>query len=531
MKSVLILGAGVMQGPAISAAKKRGFRVVVVDGNPNAVHAGSADRFAAIDLKAKEEILEFARGIPDLAGVFTAGTDFSASVAFVAEALALPGISMETALDASDKARMRKKLGDAGVPIPLWVSGSSSDSPEALLEGLKAVSDADKARAAGSFPLAWVVKPVDNMGARGCRLARNMEELRRAWEDAIANSRSGRAIIEEYLEGPEFSIDALVQDGRIAIRGVADRHIFFEPFFIEMGHTMPSAMDDFLIQEVLDVFKKGVKALGIQNGAAKGDVKYTRNGAFIGEIAARLSGGYMSGWTYPYASGIDPAYEAIGIACGIGEKLPDGPCSLVSAERAFISIPGKIKRITGLEEAGKLPYIKDVFSRVSIGTEVVFPVNNVEKCGNLISLAQNHLDAEMAAERAARSILLELEPDNSMTADFISGKSHGDWPPPAYPDLPVMLIAQLERMPDILKLEKPARSIGWAELKGVSEVDCRDWMGRSIFDSLEAVRFLSSAVHPADADIILGRQFWKALFRGGYQAAVWVIENTIREYF
>ena len=79
------------------------------------------------------------------------------------------------------------------------------------------------------------------MGARGCRAARDAGELAEAIAAALPYSRSGRAIVEEYIDGPEFSIDALVDGGEIRIRGIADRHIFFAPYFVELGHTMPSA--------------------------------------------------------------------------------------------------------------------------------------------------------------------------------------------------------------------------------------------------------------------------------------------------
>ena len=126
-----------------------------------------------------------------------------------------------------------------------------------------------------------------------------------AIKDSIKKSRSGRAILEEFMDGKEFSIDALVYKNELLITGFADRHIFYPPYFIEMGHTMPT---DLLYPDFLDVvteFAKGVKSLGLTCGAAKGDVKLTSKGVMIGEIAARLSGGYMSGWTFPYSSDIN----------------------------------------------------------------------------------------------------------------------------------------------------------------------------------------------------------------------------------
>jgi biotin carboxylase len=501
---------------------------VVADGDAEAVNAPLAHEFLHIDLKDKAALLNAARMIPDLAGIFTAGTDFSASVAYVAESLGLPGIGHEAALDASDKSRMRIRLAQAGVAVPLFVSGGADEDPEALAQSLF-----DRGAA---LPL--VVKPVDNMGSRGCRLARDASELRTSWADAIAHSRSGRAILEEYLDGPEFSIDALVQDGHIVIRGIADRMVTFTPYFVELGHTMPSAYDEGIIAEIRTVFCQGVRALGISSGAAKGDMKYTRKGAFVGEIAARLSGGYMSGWTYPYASGIDPASEGIDLACGVQAQFPEGPCAFVSAERAFISIPGELSQLYGVSAARRLPYIKDLFLRASAGDRLQFPMNNVQKAGNVISQAPNHALAERYAEEAARAVLLRLKPGDAETRAFLgldgplADKSRAalyDWAPPAY-NPSAMLLGYVASMPDFLKLNKPAHSISIARLPGMEgDLGC-DWLGRSMEESLALVERLCGVSIGNHADIVLGRSFWNALFKGGYQAAVWLVDTVYMEH-
>ncbi|HRU27458.1 MAG TPA: hypothetical protein P5082_00685, partial [Treponema sp.] len=120
-RRILILGAGLMQKPAITFAKGMGLETVVADGDPQAVCASLADRFENIDLKDKEGLEALGRALMNdggLSAVMTAGTDFSASVAWVAEKLGLPGIPYETALDASDKERMRRRFKEAGVPSP-----------------------------------------------------------------------------------------------------------------------------------------------------------------------------------------------------------------------------------------------------------------------------------------------------------------------------------------------------------------------------------------------------------------------------
>jgi biotin carboxylase len=157
----------------------------------------------------------------------------------------------------------------------------------------------------------------------------------------------------------------------------------------------------------------------------------------IGEIAARLSGGFMSGWTFPYSNGFEVTKAAIEVAMGQKPRFPWERKGWASAERAVISIPGTIRAITGVEEATKMPDIMDVFMRVSPGSKVTFPKNNVEKCGNVISMAQLEEDATKAAKDAANSILIRLEPGDPDTEAFLAQPLDTKHPPSAveeYPD-------------------------------------------------------------------------------------------------
>jgi biotin carboxylase len=166
---IMILGAGVMQGPALKIARELRFSTVAVDADPRAPCVDLADRFERIDLKDKEGIEALGRSLladkagGGLAGILTAGTDFSASVAWAAEKLGLPGIPYEAALNASDKERMRRCFRAAGIPSPEFTI-LTSPPPEGAKDFLP-------------FALPAVVKPVDNMGGRGCRRIDTREEL------------------------------------------------------------------------------------------------------------------------------------------------------------------------------------------------------------------------------------------------------------------------------------------------------------------------------------------------------------------
>jgi biotin carboxylase len=519
-EKLIILGAGVMQGPAIRIAKELGLYTIVLDGSSHAPCISMADQFEQIDLKNKEEIESFARSVQGAGsrlGIMTAGTDFSASVAWTAEKLSLPGIPYEAALNASDKSRMRACFKKSGLPSPDFYTITKADNFDTP-----------------PLPFPLVIKPVDNMGGRGCRRVNAVEEFAEAASSAISFSRSGRAIVEAFMDGPEFSVDAIVYHGEITICGLADRHIFFPPYFIEMGHTMPTIIENEKQAAMLETFRAGVRSLGIAEkdniGAAKGDIKLTARGPMIGEIAARLSGGYMSGWTYPYSSGAQPIRAAILAAMG---KEPD---SLVPtknwtcAERAFISIPGTVKTITGIEQARNTPHVKDLFLRAEEGGKVFFPENNVSKCGNIIAAAEDRDSAVNSAESAARSILIRLDPADGQTEDFLG--SCGDFPPGAFA-LSDELKSALLSIPDTRPQKGAGAQYSIFPFPALASSGIRDFMGRSIEEALSAVRLLTGFPLPedsknADNKLTLGRSFWSAFIRGSYQGAVYYIDNLLK---
>ena len=540
MKNILILGAGLMQKPAILSAKEEGFTVHVIDADPKAVAIPYADTFRQIDLKDKEGILAYAKelqaGEGGLAAVFTAGTDFSASVSYVCEKLGLPAHSHQAAVNASVKTVMRQCFADAGVPSPAFLRVGKEDINDELINTVLAKM---------SFPL--VVKPVDNMGARGCRMVRNEAEFLPAVEVAVKCSRTGNAIVEEYMEGPEYSIDALVYNGTFTVTGFAIRHIKYPPYFIEVGHTMPAELDKKTHDELISVFALGAKSLGLTCGAAKADIKYTSKGPMIGEIAGRLSGGYMSGWTYPYASDLNLTKQGIFIAAGqepkdlISRRKPvdyspselcknaaqpyelfEVPCLRTSAERAWMSIPGTVKYIENIKDYSDRA-VFDVLPRatVSIGSEVDFPRNNVEKCGNIIAVSHSRQAAIEVAQDAVSDIFITLEPANERTEQFLKGTElddEKDFPPSAFAKLSE---SQLETITGTIPQNKKIEDSIPEVLKNAEYINRTDWNYNTIQTTAQKFDILRPKHPELDA-----KRFWNALTRGGIQAAVYVSDTT-----
>jgi len=328
-----------------------------------------------------------------ISGCMTVGTDVSTTVAKITDKFNLPGIAYNDAICATNKYEMRKRFKKFNVSQPNFTFAKN------LLQAKRNIKKI-------GFPL--VIKPVDSMGARGVKKINNIVELEEYFDKSLSYSISNLVILEEYVPGNEFSVDALIYNGEIFIIGIGDRIIEQEPYFIETGHIMPSNKSKYILKKVKNEFKKAIKSLNIKTGFAKGDIKYYKNKAFIGEVAARLSGGFMSGFTFPYATGINLMKNAIDIALGYSPSNLQQKTNLVSVERAIIAKPGKIKNITGIRKAKSISGVKNIFLKYKKGEIVQKPENNVEKGGNIIVVGKDREKALKIADRVLKAIKIDI---------------------------------------------------------------------------------------------------------------------------
>ncbi len=386
-----------MQVPIIQTAKTMKLKTLVADMNPSSIGFQIADEKIVMSTKDVEgmvrESKKYSQTKP-IHGVITAGTDASMTVAAVASALGLPGIRFVDAEAASNKVKMRQRLKEHGLPIPRFAPVWSLQDAKDALDSL-------------TFPL--VMKPADNMGARGVIKVNHKDEIPHAFRHAKKFCPTGELILEEYMEGPELSVDALAFQGQIRMTGIADRIIEREPFFIEVGHNMPSALSPQVLEEVEKVMSGGMRALGIHLGAGKGDIKVTPKGVMIGEIAARLSGGFMSAFTYPLSTGVNLNRAALLIALGETPDNLEPVLNRISIERSLLSKPGKLIQISGTEEAKKIDGVSEIFLQSKPGDIIKEPTNNIDKSGHVIITADNLKDAELIFEKVKQVVRFEVD--------------------------------------------------------------------------------------------------------------------------
>ncbi len=410
-RTLAVIGAGLLQIPVIKSAKEMGIKTVVVDKNPAAPGISIGDFYinsSTLDAEATSLLIEnFSREKQKIDGVLTVGTDASYTVAVCARKLGLPGIDPESALRATDKYLMRSALRAAKVPVPDF---ELVDSYQKAVEAIERLG------------IDCVVKPQKNMGARGVRRINNLDDLKEGLDLALRYSDSGKVIIEQYIDAPELSIDALVYNSEAFITGIADRIIEYDPYFVETGHIMPSNLPEDQLVFAGETFKNGIKSLGITAGAAKGDIKISSGSCFIGEIAARLSGGFMSNYTYPYSSGVNLMKNVILISLGYPPENLENRKKWVSIERSIIPAPGIIRSIKGIDKARKIEFVRDIFFDGKPGDKVISPQNNLDKYGHVIVSAPSYLEALKASHEAVRMIKVETREDDDqlISEAFIS---------------------------------------------------------------------------------------------------------------
>ncbi|EMJ86311.1 alpha-hydroxy-acid oxidizing protein [Leptospira meyeri] len=410
-KTILIIGGGLLQVPIIQTAKTMRLHTVVADMNPSSIGFQIADEAIVMSTKDVEGMVRESKKFvqnTQIHGVITAGTDASMTVAAVASALQLPGIRFVDAEAASNKVKMRQRLKEFGMPIPRFAAVWSLQDAKDALDSL-------------TFPL--VMKPADNMGARGVIKVNHKDDLTNAFRHAKKFCPTGELILEEYMEGPELSVDALAFQGQIRMTGIADRIIEREPYFIEVGHNMPSAMPKEVLDEVERVMAGGMRALGIHLGAGKGDIKVTKEGVKIGEIAARLSGGFMSAFTYPLSTGVNLNRAALLISLGETPDNLDPVISRVSIERSLLSKPGKLVSIGGVEETKKIDGVSEVFIQSKPGDIIKEPTNNIDKSGHVIIVADNLKEANLVFDKVKETIRFEVDEQFSITEKEIGDQA------------------------------------------------------------------------------------------------------------
>lgn len=303
MKKIAIIGASYLQLPLVQKAKELGLHNLCFAWAEGAVCKSEADEFYPISVVEKERILEVCQE-KHIDGVCTIASDVAApTVAYIAEHMGLVGNSYEVAQRANNKYLMRNAFVKAGVPCPNY----------------QVVTALDDLRVGFAFPL--IVKPTDRSGSLGIMKVERQEDLMPAVENALHCSFKHEAIVEEFVEGREISVEFISYQGVHYPLQITDKVTTGAPHFVELEHHQPAQLSGKQYDEIYDLTKRALTALGVTNGASHSEYKITNDGkVYVMEIGARMGGDFIGSDLVQLSTGYDFLKGVIDVALDRFEK-------------------------------------------------------------------------------------------------------------------------------------------------------------------------------------------------------------------
>lgn len=396
-KRILVLAAGILQVPIIKRAHEMGIYVIAADGDPNACGLKYADKAIVANITSEEEMLRVAHE-EKIDGVIHPCSEVSMNVmGRINDELHLSGISKEQAIRATNKHLMREAFEVYGAPSP-------------------------KSRCFTNVEVAWgsfctdftgacILKPSRNSGSRGiAKIEENIDgdEFKRLFEIAKGESRDKQVMLEQFIEGPEFSIEIIVWNGQVNVLTVTDKKTTEAPHFVELGHNQPSCFSSEIVEKIKVAAVAGVKALGVNNCACHAEVKVQDGQAYIMEIGARMGGDFISTVLTPLSTGVDMIAAAVNCALGIEPWLhpttkPQGVCI-----RYFCPKPGVLKGISNTEVLDN-PRVYEWKIYHKVGDIIPEVTSSLCRSGHVIVTEETPQKAIELAERLISEVIFETE--------------------------------------------------------------------------------------------------------------------------
>jgi biotin carboxylase len=386
---LLVLGAGPAQLGLLEAARRRGLHVVAADRDAQALGFEHADERAVISTDDEPALERLARA-RDVDGLISPGADWAVGVAArIAERMGLKHpLDAATATIATSKARQRESFARAGVPQP-------------------------RTFAAGEEPLfPCVVKPADQQGQRGLSVVRDAAALEPAVALAVETSRGGGYVVEELVEGPELTVNAVSVAGAFVPLAVTDRLTAEPPAHgVALAHVWPGSGP---LDGVVDAARAAAAAVGLQNGPSYTQVRIGADGPKVMELAARLGGGHDAELVEA-ATGAPLNDLAIDFALG-GRPEPPGAAEdrVGGACVAFlVAPPGKLRAVEGLDRASALDGV--VWTRVYRRPGWLFGplLRGPDRAGAVLAVGHSREEALQRARRAAEAVRFQVDADQA----------------------------------------------------------------------------------------------------------------------
>lgn len=384
-KSVLIFGVGLLQKSIIYRAKLMGLYTIGIDPAADATCKDEVDAFEIVGGQDLEGTMAVAKKY-QVEAVVTAATDKPlVMMARVAKELNLSFYSVETAQWSTDKFQMKERFELGGVPHAQGRLISKVEEAEGLV-------------------LPVIVKPRDNSGSRGVKLCRDKNELQICIDEALENSKLDTVLVEEFIEGPEYSIESLHHDGKSEVIQFTEKKTTEFPYNVELGHIQPANISDENKQKICEIIAKIGKALNFENCPSHTELKINDRGIFVIETSPRLGGDYITSTLTPLSTGVNLEDELLKIS--FGESINPQPKAVQYSGVRFFSFKegSVIKHVPNEEIVKGWPHVVDFSFTLKEGDKVNRITSSLNRYGQLILQAGNRDAIEEAFDKYEKII-------------------------------------------------------------------------------------------------------------------------------
>ena len=387
-KPILIFGVGTLQKSLINRCKAKGLLTVGIDPCADAACKDDVDIFEIVGGQDYEKTLEVAKKY-NVCGVITTATDKPiVMMARIAEALKLPFFSVETAQVSTDKFLMKQRFIQAGVPCAKGV----------LIDKIE-----DFEKTGFEFPV--IVKPRDNSGSRGVRLCNDADEFQKAFAEAMEFTHKTNVLVEEFIEGQEYSIEGLHYDGISEVIQFTEKTTTEIPYNVELAHKQPAHLSERQKNAIREVVSKIAKGLGFVNCPSHTELKINKKGIFVIETSPRFGGDYITSELVPLSTGINVEDQLINITIGEKVDTKTGRKEHASGVRFFCLPEGEIKRIDPkIKEVAKMPGVCSFELNLKEGDMINKITNSLNRYGEVIVEGKDYVEVSERLEKCQQMV-------------------------------------------------------------------------------------------------------------------------------
>jgi carbamoyl-phosphate synthase large subunit len=256
-----------------------------------------------------------------------------------------------------------------------------------------------------------VMKPPQSFSSRGVFKVDNYQAYLSLLDTTLSFSLNGSYLLEEFIEGPEYSIESISYRGRTTIVQYTKKIITPYPNTVEIGHIQPADLDSSQRDVVENLVVRALKALGIDNSASHTELKFTKNGPVIIEIGPRLGGDYISSYLTQTSTGVDMDLAAVKVALGEEPNLIH--TKEQGAAIVYLQLPpGKLIKEIDYEKFGQIEdkHLIQKHLVIRVGDRIRPISDSSDRLGWVIVDGQNAFDAyqrgEFFLERIKQTIRL-----------------------------------------------------------------------------------------------------------------------------